>query len=139
MKLSIVIPCYNEEEILPLTLERLNKLSNEWISRDDLTEIEFVFVDDGSQDRTYDLLTEISKADLRVKVVRFSRNFGHQAALLAGDELVQGDVIVSLDTDLQYLPELFEKVEHLQAMKHSMKLMLQEFVTTILHLGMGMA
>ena len=52
MKLSIVIPYYNEEEILPLTLERLNKLSNEWISRDDLTEIEFVFVDDGSQDRT---------------------------------------------------------------------------------------
>ena len=85
------------------------------------------------------MLTETSKADLRVKVVRFSRNFGHQAALLAGDELVQGDVIVSLDTDLQYLPELFEKVEHLQAMKHSMKLMLQEFVTTILHLGMGMA
>ena len=139
MKLSIVIPCYNEEEILPLTLERLNKFSNEWISRDDLTEIEFVFVDDGSQDRTYDLLTETSKADLRVKVVRFSRNFGHQAALLAGVELVQGDVIVSLDTDLQYLPELFEKVEQLQAMKHSMKLMLQEFVTTILHLGMGMA
>ena len=84
MKLSIVIPCYNEEEILPFTLERLNKLSNEWIPRDDLTEIEFVFVDDGSQDRTYDLLTETSKADLRVKVVRFSRNFGHQAALLAG-------------------------------------------------------
>ena len=52
VKLSIVIPCYNEEGILPLTLERLNKLSNEWISRDDLTEIEFVFVDDGSQDRT---------------------------------------------------------------------------------------
>ena len=85
------------------------------------------------------MLTETSKADLRVKVVRFPRNFGHQAALLAGDELVQGDVIVSLDTDLQYLPELFEKVEHLQAMKHSMKLMLQEFVTTILHLGMGTA
>ena len=106
MKLSIVIPCYNEEEILPLTLERLNKLSNEWISRDDLTEIEFVFVDDGSQDRTYDLLTETSKADQRVKVVRFSRNFGHQVALLAGYELAQGDVIVSLDADLQDPPEL---------------------------------
>ena len=79
-----------------MTLERLNKLSNEWISRDDLTEIEFVFVDDGSQDRTYDLLTEISKADLRVKVVRFSRNIGHQADLLAGYESAQGDVIVSL-------------------------------------------
>ena len=108
MKLSIVIPCYNEEEILPLTLERLNKLSNEWISRDDLTEIEFVFVDDGSQDRTYDLLTETSKADLRVKVVRFSRNFGHQADLLAGEESAQGDVFVSLDTDLQVPPELIK-------------------------------
>ena len=63
------------------------------------------------------MLTETSKADLRVKVVRFPRNFGHQAALLAGDELVQGDVIVSLDTDLQYLPELFEKVEHLRAIE----------------------
>ena len=79
-----------------MTLERLNKLSNEWISRDDLTEIEFVFVDDGSQDRTYDLLTEISKADLRVKVVRISRNIEHQADLLAGYESAQGDVIVSL-------------------------------------------
>ena len=106
MQLSIVIPCYNYEEILPLTLERLNKLSYEWISRDDLTEIEFVFVDDGSQDRTYDLLTETSKADQRVKVVRFSRNFGHQVALLAGYELAQGDVIVSLDADLQDPPEL---------------------------------
>ena len=77
-----------------MTLERPNKLSNEWISIDDLTE--FVFVDDGSQDRTYDLLTEISKADLRVKVVRFSRNFGHQADLLADYESAQGDVIVSL-------------------------------------------
>ena len=108
MKLSIVIPCYNEEEILPLTLERLNKLSNEWISRDDLTEIEFVFVDDGSQDRTYDLLTETSKADKRVKVIRFSRNFGHQAALLAGYEFAKGDVIVSLDSDLQDPPELIK-------------------------------
>ena len=91
-----------------MTLERLNKLSNEWISRDDLTEIEFVFVDDGSQDRTYDLLTETSKADLRVKVVRFSRNFGHQVALLAGYELAQGDGIVSLDADLQDPPELIK-------------------------------
>ena len=139
MNLSIIIPCYNEEEVLPLILKRLNTLSIDWTSRDDFTEIEFVLVDDGSQDRTYDLLTETSKEDKRVKVVRFSRNFGHQAAPLAGYELAQGDVIVSLDTDLQYLPELFEKVEHLQAMKNSMKLMLQEFVTTILHLGMGMA
>ena len=106
MNLSIIIPCYNEEEVLPLILKRLNTLSIDWTSRDDFTEIEFIFVDDGSQDRTYDLLTETSKADQRVKVVRFSRNFGHQVALLAGYELAQGDVIVSLDADLQDPPEL---------------------------------
>ena len=87
MKLSIIIPCYNEEEVLPLILKQLNTLSSDWTSRDEFTEIEFVLVDDGSQDRTFDLLTETSKEDKRVKVVRFSRNFGHQAALLAGYEL----------------------------------------------------
>ena len=106
MNLSIIIPCYNEEEVLPLILKRLNTLSIDWTSRDDFTEIEFIFVDDGSQDRTYDLLTETSKADQRVKVVRFSRNFGHQVALLAGYEMAQGDVIVSLDADFQDPPEL---------------------------------
>ena len=106
MKLSIIIPCYNEEEVLPLILKQLNTLASDWTSRDEVTEIEFVLVDDGSQDRTFDLLTETSKEDKRVKVVRFSRNFGHQAALLAGYALAQGDVIVSLDADLQDPPEL---------------------------------
>ena len=108
MNLSIIIPCYNEEEVLPLILKRLNTLSIDWTSRDDFTEIEFIFVDDGSQDRTYDLLTETSKADKRVKVIRFSRNFGHQAALLVGYEFAKGDVIVSLDSDLQDPPELIK-------------------------------
>tara|TARA_B100000809_G_scaffold167022_1_gene164377 strand:- start:2433 stop:2855 length:423 start_codon:yes stop_codon:yes gene_type:complete len=108
MNLSIIIPCYNEEEVLPLILKRLNTLSSDWTSRDGFTGIEFVLVDDGSQDRTYDLLTETSKEDKRVKVVRFSRNFGHQAALLAGYEFAQGDVIVSLDADLQDPPELIK-------------------------------
>ena len=65
-------------------------------------------VDDGSQDRTFELLTEASKADKHVKVIRFSRNFGHQAALLAGYEFAKGDVIVSLDSDLQDPPELIK-------------------------------
>ena len=106
MNLSIIIPCYNEEEVLPLILKQLNTLSSDWTSKYEFTEIEFVLVDDGSQDGTFDLLTETSKEDKRVKVVRFSRNFGHQAALLAGYELAQGDVIVSLDADLQDPPEL---------------------------------
>jgi len=106
MRLSIIAPCYNEEEILPMTLKRLKDLSVLLVSRDDCAEIEFVMIDDGSQDRTSELLTEASKADKRIKVVRFSRNFGHQAALLAGYEFAKGDVIVSLDADLQDPPEL---------------------------------
>ena len=106
MKLSIIIPCYNEEEVLPLTLDRLKTLSQEWIASGDCTEVEFVIVDDGSQDRTAELLIESSKADKCFKVIRFSRNFGHQAALLAGYEFAKGDVIVTLDADLQDPPEL---------------------------------
>jgi glycosyltransferase involved in cell wall biosynthesis len=108
MNISIIIPCYNEEEVLPLTLERLKSLCVDLVSREDCSEIEFVMVDDGSQDRTFELLTEASKTDKRVKVIRFSRNFGHQAALLAGYELAQGDVIVSLDADLQHPPEFIK-------------------------------
>ena len=106
MRLSIIAPCYNEEEVLPMRLKRLKDLSVLLVSRDDCAEIEFVMIDDGSQDRTSELLTEASKADKRIKVVRFSRNFGHQAALLAGYEFAKGDVIVSLDADLQDPPEL---------------------------------
>ena len=106
MRLSIIAPCYNEEEVLPMTLKRLKDLSVLLVSRDDCAEIEFVMIDDGSQDRTSELLTEASKADKRIKVVRFSRNFGHQAALLVGYEFAKGDVIVSLDADLQDPPEL---------------------------------
>ena len=108
MNISIIIPCYNEEEVLPLTLKRLKALALDLVSREDCSEIEFVMVDDGSQDRTFELLTEASKADKRVKVIRFSRNFGHQAALLAGYEFAKGDVIVSLDSDLQDPPELIK-------------------------------
>ena len=63
MKLSIIIPCYNEGEVLPLTLERFNALSHEWLAREDCTEVEFVLVDDGSQDKTQELLVEASNLE----------------------------------------------------------------------------
>ena len=108
IKLSVIIPCYNEEEVLPLTLEKLKTYSNEWSSRDDCESIEFLFVDDGSQDRTAELLGEATHAFQKFKVIHFSRNFGHQAALLAGYEFAKGDVIVSLDADLQDPPEFIK-------------------------------
>ena len=108
MKLSIIIPCYDEEKVLPLTLQKLTDISIPLDLRDDITKIEFVIVDDGSSDGTFELLTERSKKDQRLKVVRLSKNFGHQAALLADYEMAQGDVIVSLDADLQDPPELIK-------------------------------
>ena len=84
----------------------MNALSHEWIAREDCTEVEFFIADDDSHDRTQELLVEFSKLEKQFKIIRFSRNFGHQAALLAGYELAQGDVIVSLDADLQNPPEL---------------------------------
>jgi len=108
MNISIIIPWYNEEEVLPLTLERLNSLSVDLLSNEDCDDVEFVMVDDGSQDRTAELLAEASNVNKKFKVIRFSRNFGHQAALLAGYEFAKGDVIVTLDADLQDPPELIK-------------------------------
>ena len=71
MNLSIIIPCYNEEEVLPLTLERLNTLSKEWLTRADCDEVEIILIDDGLQDRTAELLAEASNVNKRFKLIRF--------------------------------------------------------------------
>jgi len=108
IKLSVIIPCFNEEEVLPLTIEKLKTFSNEWSPRGDCKSIEFLFVDDGSKDLTAELLAEATTAYQQFKVIHFSRNFGHQAALLAGYGFAKGDVIVSLDADLQHPPEFIK-------------------------------
>ncbi len=99
--LSVVIPCYNEIRVLPLLEERLlstlEALGMAW---------EVVFVDDGSRDGSYERLAALSVADPRFKVLRFSRNFGHQAAITAGLGWARGEVIAVLDADLQDPPEL---------------------------------
>ena len=99
--LSVVIPCYNESAVLPLLEERLKAalgaLGMPW---------EVVFVDDGSADGTYQQLVLMSAAEPRFKVVRFSRNFGHQAAVAAGLSWTRGEVVAILDADLQDPPEL---------------------------------
>src|SRR6267142_1337720 len=99
--LSVVIPCFNESVVLPLLKQRLlralNELSGSW---------EVIFVDDGSQDDTYEQLSEMHLADPRFKVISFSRNFGHQAAVAAGLAYTSGDAVAVLDADLQDPPEL---------------------------------
>jgi dolichol-phosphate mannosyltransferase len=101
LKFSLVIPVYNEEKIIPLLIsESLRGLST---FTDDF---EIICVDDGSKDRTLELLLEQRKKDTRIKVVALSRNFGHQAAYTAGLSFAKGDIIGMMDGDLQDPPEL---------------------------------
>ena len=102
MKLNIVIPCYNEEEVLPRTLVRMQALTERLKAEAD-TEARILLVDDGSKDRTWELITEAAKNNVRVCALKLSHNEGHQNALWAGME--QGvdtcDAMVSIDADLQ--------------------------------------
>lgn len=100
--LSIVIPCFNEEEVLPRTHERLLQVFG---AREDVG-LEVVYVDDGSSDGTPRLLEEMSAADPRVTVVSLSRNFGHQPAVTAGLVYAGGDCVAVMDADLQDPPEV---------------------------------
>lgn len=99
---SIIIPCYNEQEVLPETMARLAACC------DALTDytFELVFVDDGSSDRTAAMLEDFARRDPRIRLVLFSRNFGHQIAVTAGIDASGGDAVVLIDADLQDPPEL---------------------------------
>ena len=109
-KVSIVVPSYNEEEAIPYFYEEINK-----ISKDMKNDFEFIFVNDGSKDKTIDVVKNLSKQDKRVKYINFSRNFGKEAAMYAGLELATGDYITIMDADLQdppaLLPEMVRLIE----------------------------
>ena len=101
-KISIVIPMYNEHEIANMCYKRINEV----IKQLNNYEYEIIFINDGSKDNTQLILEEIAKEDKNVKILSFSRNFGHQAAVTAGIKYVTGDAIVIMDADLQDPPEL---------------------------------
>ena len=109
-KISIVIPVYNEEENVPILYEKLKKVLEELPY-----DYEIIFVDDGSTDRTRERLEEIAKRDKKVKVIEFARNFGQTAAMAAGMDYATGDVIITMDGDLQNdpedIPRLLEKMK----------------------------
>jgi dolichol-phosphate mannosyltransferase len=105
--LSIVAPAFNEEAVLPHFHEQLARVL---VTLADEFDIEIVYVDDGSDDATPAILARLACDDPRVRYLRLSRNFGHQAALTAGLEHARGDVIVSMDSDLQHPPTVIREL-----------------------------
>ena len=110
--LSVVVPCYNEEESLPFFYKEMVAVA---ASMPEVS-LEMVFVDDGSKDKTLEVLKELSQGDDRVKYLSFSRNFGKEAALFAGLSHTTGDYVATLDADLQdppaLLPEMIGYIEN---------------------------
>ena len=102
-KVSVVIPMYYEQEVVDVCYKRVKKVLEELKEK---YEHEIVFINDGSKDKTLDILQDIAKVDKNVKIISFSRNFGHQAAVTAGLKYVTGDAIIIIDADLQDPPEL---------------------------------
>ena len=105
-KISIIIPAYNEEESLPLLYDRLKKLM------DDMKDYEFeiLFVNDGSKDKTIEIIKDFRSKDERICYVDFSRNFGKEIAMIAGLDYATGDCVIFMDADLQDPPELIPEL-----------------------------
>lgn len=105
-KISIIVPCYNEEEAMPIFYEEICKVAKKMKK----VEFEFIFVNDGSKDHTLDVARELHKKDERVRYVSFSRNFGKEAGMYAGLEAARGDYVAIMDVDLQDPPALIEEM-----------------------------
>lgn len=103
---SVVVPVYNSEHTLKELYTRLEKVFRETIKEP----FELILVDDGSKDRSYEVMTELRNNDHRVKIVQMARNFGQHPALLCGFSIAKGDFIVTMDDDLQHPPEELPKL-----------------------------
>lgn len=110
MKISLIVPCYNEQEALPIFFDEVVKVLAQMAC-----EYELIFVNDGSKDRTLDILRELAKKDERLTYLSFSRNFGKEAAMYAGFCNAHGDYVAVMDADMQdppaLLPQMVELLE----------------------------
>ena len=104
--ITLLIPAYNEEEVLPHLYERLDKLASE----NNLYAWEFLFVNDGSRDKTLEIIQKYAAKDERVSYVNLSRNFGKEIAMIAGIDHIESDAMVIIDADLQDPPELIPEM-----------------------------
>lgn len=113
MLLSVIVPCYNEEENISCFYEEMMK-NQSFFEQEDL-ELEILYIDDGSRDRTVEEVKKLKEKDDRVRLVSFSRNFGKEAGIYAGLQKSKGDYVVLMDVDLQdppaLLPEMFSHIK----------------------------
>lgn len=109
MLISVIVPCYNEEDVLHATHERLTSVlaGMSWL------DYELIFINDGSHDDTQVILAQLQRVDPHIRVVLLSRNFGHQIAVTAGLEEASGDAVVIIDADLQDPPEVIPQMVQL--------------------------
>lgn len=108
-KISIIVSCYNEEKALPLFYEAMEKVRQQDFA-DLKVEFEYLFVNDGSKDGTLNLIKHLAENDAKVKYISFSRNFGKEAAMLAGLDAATGDYVAIMDADLQDPPALLRQM-----------------------------
>lgn len=104
--LSVIIPCFNEEEVITETLKQLFV----FCSKLDNMDVELIFVDDGSRDKTREILKSYAESESRIRIIGFARNFGHQIAVTAGIDAAHGDAVVLIDADLQDPPEVIHQM-----------------------------
>ena len=105
-KISVIVPCYNEEETVNLFYQEINKTINSLNNY----KFELIFVNDGSSDNTYNIIKSLANEDKNVKYINFSKNFGKEAAMYAGLELSSGDLVTIMDADLQDPPSLLPQM-----------------------------
>jgi glycosyltransferase involved in cell wall biosynthesis len=110
-KISVIVPCYNEQEAIPYFYDEMTRVEKTMTGYD----FEMIFVNDGSKDKTMDIILEYAQKDSQVKYIDFSRNFGKEAAIYAGLSHASGDMVVMMDADLQdppsLLPEMVKAIE----------------------------
>lgn len=108
--ISIIVPCYNEEAVLPLFYDEIQKIMQQMKEEHSHLTFELLFIDDGSKDKTLAILREMALKDSRVRYISFSRNFGKEAGMFAGLENAKGDYVVVMDADLQHPPAFLPKM-----------------------------
>ena len=108
--LSVIVPCYNEEAAIPFFYDAMKKVMDEFADSFPEVEFEYIFVDDGSSDKTVEVIKKLREEDKRIHFISFSRNFGKEAAIYAGFKKAAGDYTVCMDADLQDPPHLLAQM-----------------------------